>query len=72
MRKVHPAKRFIVGLKSFHPDPDLVCDPTGMLRTRTLHKVTKVLGSISLFQRRQGKGREGPHLLYKEKQRNHS
>lgn len=36
------------------------------LRTRTLHKVPKVLGSISLFQRRRGKGREGRHLLYKE------
>lgn len=75
MRKVHPAQWFIIGLKSFHLDPDLVRDPTGMLRTRTLHKVIKVLGSISqlwLFQRRRGKGREGAHRLYKDSQRHQS
>lgn len=67
MRRIHPAQGFIVWLKSFLLNPDVACDPAGMVTTLCSHKAPKVLGSIpqlSLFQRRRSREQKGMHLSY--------
>lgn len=69
MRKVHAAQRFVVGLKSFHLDPDLVPDPTGMLRARTLHNLQRFWVRFHSYRYFSGGGAEGGtvHICYTKK-----